>query len=82
MRVVFVMLLLARSISCYAMLAVMLSRVRAKAFPYAVGGADQDVQQSSTTLRDHSEVLFAERSQTLAGPSDGNVWPHCWRHSH
>jgi anti-sigma factor RsiW len=30
--------------------------------------ADQDVQQIIATLRDHSEVLFAERSQALAGP--------------
>ena len=31
--------------------------------------ANQDVQQIITTLRDRSEVLFAERSQALAGPS-------------
>jgi anti-sigma factor RsiW len=30
--------------------------------------ANQDVQQIIATLRDHSEVLFAERSQALAGP--------------
>jgi hypothetical protein len=29
--------------------------------------ADQDVQQIITKLRDHSEVLFAERSQAVAG---------------
>lgn len=31
--------------------------------------ADQDVQRIITTLRDHSAVLFAERSQALAGPA-------------
>lgn len=31
--------------------------------------ADQDVQRIITTLRDHNEVLFAERSQALAGPA-------------
>jgi len=30
---------------------------------------NQDVQRIITTLRDRSEVLFAERSQALAGPS-------------
>lgn len=30
---------------------------------------DKDVQQVIATLRDHSEVLFAERSQALAGTS-------------
>jgi hypothetical protein len=34
--------------------------------------ADKDVQQIITQLRDHSEVLFAERSQALAGvPATG-----------
>lgn len=32
-------------------------------------GADKDVQRIIATLRDHSEVLFAERSQALAGLS-------------
>lgn len=31
--------------------------------------ANQDVQRIIATLRDQSEVLFAERSQALAGPS-------------
>jgi hypothetical protein len=35
---------------------------------YTLGAAaDKDVQQIITKLRDHSEVLFAERSQALAG---------------
>jgi hypothetical protein len=37
---------------------------------YTLGtAADKDVQRIIATLRDHSEVLFAERSQALAGLS-------------
>src|SRR5688572_7794842 len=36
---------------------------------YTLAAANQDVQQIITTLRGRSEVLFAERSQALAGPA-------------